>query len=125
MPNVQRGCHRVDSNIYANALLSEQPVEILASTAILSMVSTTNCFVVCSPSNVLDEASLFKYAQHALLHPGSYPARLLFPFQLSSYWVCIFGRPFSVRSFATCQSMLSAYILLANVLPWSRHTSQQ
>lgn len=31
MTDMQRGCRRVDSNVYTNAFLSEQPVKVLAS----------------------------------------------------------------------------------------------
>ena len=72
-----------------------------------------------SPRNVLDEATLFKHAQHALLCPRPYPARLLLPCRISCSRIRVLSSPFFLRPLATRQRVLSPYTVLTDILPWS------
>lgn len=110
----------VDADVCTDTLLGEQPVERLAAAAVKesapSRILSDN---VHSPGHIFDETTLLKYAQHALLCPGSDPARLLLPCRISCYRIALLLCPPFRGPFTTRHRVLSPYAVLADILPWS------
>jgi len=66
---------------------------------------------MCSPSDILHKSTLFKYTQHALVHPRPHLSRVFLPLRLAYYWVGFLVGPSRCRSLTTGKHMLMSYAL--------------